>query len=99
MALFRIVYMDILHMRQTTVVKMIMVCEIYKNLVQKMEEDEISRALKKEFIGLLGDDKSYPDIETYDKYRYIAFAITEAGEAAGFCRGFRYAMRLFMECR
>lgn len=76
-----------------------MISGIYKSLVQEMEEDEISRALKKEVIRLLGDDETYPDVQTYGKYRDRAFAIAEAGEEAGFCRGFRYAMRLFMECR
>lgn len=73
--------------------------DIYKNLMQEMEEDEISRGLKKEVIQLIGDRSSYPDIQTYGEYRDKAFAIAGAGEEAGFCRGFRYAMQLFMECK
>lgn len=73
--------------------------EIYKNLVRDMEEDEISRALKKEVLELLGDSGDYPDMKAYEKCRDGAFAIAGAGEEAGFYRGFRYAFQLFMECR
>ena len=73
--------------------------DIYKNLIQEMEEDEISRSLKREVIQLIGDRRSYPDIQTYSAYRDMAFAIAQVGEEAGFCRGFRYALQLFMECR
>ena len=76
-----------------------MIQEIYKNLVQELEEDEISRVLKNEVMNLIGDESSYPDTQTYGEYRDKAFAIAEAGEEAGFCRGFRYAFQLFMECR
>ncbi len=76
-----------------------MVREIYKNLIQEMEEDEISRMLKDEVIELIGDSKSYPDEQAYGEYRDKAFVIAGAGEEAGFCRGFRYALQLFMECR
>ena len=73
--------------------------DIYKNLIQEMEEDEISRSLKREVIQLIGDRRLYPDTQTYRAYRDMAFAIAQVGEEAGFCRGFRYALQLFMECR
>ena len=73
--------------------------DIYKNLIQEMEEDEISRSLTREVIQLIGDRHSYPDTQTYGAYKDRAFAIAQAGEEAGFCRGFRYALQLFMECR
>lgn len=71
---------------------------IYKNLIQEMEEDEISLRLKEEILRLLKDSESYPDQTTYEKCRDMAFRIAGAGEEAGFYRGFRYAMQLFMEC-
>ena len=73
--------------------------EIYKNFIQEKEEDKESCVLKKEVLHLLGDSKSYPDQQIYEKYRDMAFKAAEAGEEAGFYRGFRYAMQLFMECR
>lgn len=75
-----------------------MVRDIYKELVQEMEEDEISRMLKEEVLEVMGDSSTYPDEQIYGEYRDKAFSIANAGEEAGFCRGFRYAMKLFMEC-
>ena len=75
-----------------------MIREIYKELMQEIKEDDISCTLKKEILELLGDSSSYPDEEAYGEYRDKAFAIAGAGEEAGFCRGFCYAMNLFMEC-
>lgn len=72
--------------------------EIYKNLIQEMEEDETSLMLKKKILHLLEDSQSYLDQETYEKCRDMAFRAAGAGEEAGFYRGFRYAMQLFMEC-
>ena len=71
---------------------------IYKNLMQEVEEDEISLRLKKEILYLLEDSESYPDQATYEKCRDMAFRAAGVGEEAGFYRGFRYAMQLFMEC-
>lgn len=73
--------------------------EIYKNLIQEIEEDDISRTLKKEVLDLVGDSCTYPNEQVYGEYRDRAFLIANAGEEAGFCRGFRYALRLFMDCR
>ncbi len=73
--------------------------ELYKNLIQEIDEDELSGALKKEILELLGNAGTYPDMQTYERCRDNAFRIAGAGEEAGFCRGFRYAFQLLMECR
>lgn len=74
--------------------------DLYKNLVHEMGQDEIGRALKKEVLELIGEAGAYPDMQAYGEYRDKAFRIAEAGEEAGFCRGFRYAFKLFLEgCR
>ena len=73
--------------------------EIYRNLIQEIDEDELSCTLKKEILELLGDAESYPDMQTYERCRDKAFRIAGSGEEAGFCRGFQYALQLFMECR
>ncbi len=71
---------------------------IYKNLMEEMQVDETSLRLKEEILHLLKDSQSYLDQATYEKCRDMAFRAAGAGEEAGFYRGFRYAVQLFMEC-
>lgn len=73
--------------------------KIYEDLIKSIEEDEIEIALKKEVLDILqnkpGECQSLNEKENVD----IAFKIAEAGEEAGFVRGFQYAVQLMTECK
>lgn len=69
---------------------------LYAELIEEVEEDEVSKILKKEVLEIL--EQSKKNVEDYDKCRDMAFQIASAGEEAGFVRGFRYAVQLMKEC-
>ncbi|MCI8730873.1 MAG: hypothetical protein HFH57_06975 [Lachnospiraceae bacterium] len=73
--------------------------KLYKNLMQEIDEDDISLMLKKEILHLMESSGAYPGQTAYERCRDMAFRAAEAGEEAGFYRGFRYAMQLCMACR
>lgn len=69
---------------------------LYAELIKEMEEDEVSKILKREVLEIL--ERSKKDMENCDKCRDMAFRIAGVGEEAGFVRGFRYAVQLMKEC-
>lgn len=70
----------------------------YRGFMQNMESDEISQSMKGDIEKILGHAEIKLDEKGKDEVRDIAFRSAEAGEEAGFIRGFRYAFQLFLEC-
>lgn len=71
--------------------------EIYNNLMQNKETDEVSRLLRTEVLNMITSEKEKMQKSEYELYRDKAFDIAATGEEAGFIRGFRYAFELFLE--
>lgn len=70
----------------------------YQELMQSIEEDEISQSMKIDIEEILNHAEIKLDEKGKNEVRDMAFRSAEAGEEAGFVRGFRYAFQLFMEC-
>lgn len=71
--------------------------KIYEDLIKSIEEDEIEIALKKEVLDILQNKPG--EYQSLNENVDIAFKIAEAGEEAGFVRGFQYAVQLMTECK
>lgn len=71
--------------------------KIYENFMRDMPEDEIELELRKEVLDILKNHVT--DVQKLDTVMEASFKIAEAGEEAGFIRGFRYAVQLMTECQ
>lgn len=71
--------------------------KIYENFMRDMAEDEIELELRKEVLDILKNHVT--DCQKLDAMMEASFKIAEAGEEAGFIRGFRYAVQLMAECQ
>lgn len=70
---------------------------VYEEYVKDREEDEISIKLRKEICEML--KKYVVDEKEINEWLDMTFRIAEAGEEAGFIRGFRYAVQLIIDCK
>lgn len=68
----------------------------YQALREEITDDGINRQLEKDIEKIL--EKVNGEWKEEKELRDLAFSFAEAGEEAGFVRGFRYAFQLFNEC-
>ncbi|MBA2214187.1 hypothetical protein [Sellimonas intestinalis] len=68
----------------------------YQTLREEITDDGINRHLEKDIEKIL--KKANGEWKEEKELRDLAFRFAEAGEEAGFVRGFRYAFQLFNEC-
>lgn len=68
----------------------------YRAIREEIERDEINRQLEQDIEKIL--EKADGQWKGEKELRDLAFRFAEAGEEAGFVRGFRHAFQLFHEC-
>lgn len=68
----------------------------YRAIREEIGKDEINRRLEQDIEKIL--EKANGQWKDEKELRDLAFRFAEAGEEAGFVRGFRYAFQLFHEC-